>query len=405
MYNFFSKIISINRLAFLTIIIVCVYEFINVWFGIDTIFDEGFLVLKSKENKNGDFTQAFRIINLLLNHNIQIISLKLMKFILIFSTILIVISNFKIKDVIVLFTLLIIPSFFIYTNIVSYNHFSFFSLFFSIFVYLKSLNSIFFKKWFFIILSPVFILSILSIPSNGVLLIILILTIYFYESKFYVTDILKLIFGLILSFFLYNIFIDNILFQIDDIYYSLKQLSDSGRGYSFVIQFKNYIVDLSILTFFFIVNYFICFIDFKFKRNKNTLLILVNIVLSYFFSKYELYIFILPVVYIIFNNVFFNRTFRNYIFNYLIFVSPFILSIGTNTSLFTKSIYYLPIWILLFKNARFNVLHKSKVLLLISVIFFMLVKEVGNRNINGNIFTSNTQFNNFDIKLRKKQQK
>ncbi len=174
-----------------------------------------------------------------------------------------------------------------------------------------------------------------------------------------------------------------------------KNLSASGRGYSPFNIFFHLFSSIFTFLYYFGVSFFIIFIVNKVFKNvlfQILLLIALNILIFIFFYKSGIFLLLLPMTYAFYNDS--NKSFKNIFFYFSILLLPLLLSIGTNTSILDKSLFYLVVWMIylfkrfhLEKNSIFN--NTFIILMVVNSVFFVY-KFTNNIKIRGNFFTSTT---------------
>ena len=392
------------------IIFVFFYEILNIWFGIDTIYDEGFLILKSIENSGLEISQSNKIVNFLLNNNITLFSLKLLRVLIQLSPILFVLKFIKNQHFQQIFILFLVPGFAIYTSVISYNHLTYTYIGFLVLCIYKGGSN--FVSWrSILIVSPILFLSIITIPPFGVLLS-LAYTYFVLSDDSSLTkkslDLALLITGVIISLLLYSFFISNLFIDFKGIIENFQKITNSNRGYSKRDLFISLSYSIVQFIFYWSINFFIVYLVNKLNFTKIirlTFLILINIFLTFYFNESDIYIFILPITYL-----FFYDENKKHIRYFALLILPLIFSFGTNTSVHTKAIYYIVVWVLYLREINFkeniNLIKNFIFLLFISNIFFYSKQIYQNKDTRGNIFSSRFYLNNENIKnigIREKQ--
>ena len=392
-------------------IFVLFYEILNIWFGIDSIYDEGFFVLKYIENSGSEIiSQSNKIINFLLNNNITLFSLKFLRVFIQLSPILFVLRFIENRYFKQIFILLLVPGFAIYTSVISYNHLTFMYIGFLVFyVYKSESNVVSWKS--ILIVSPLLFFSIITIPPFGVLLSLAYTYLVLSNDsslKKKSLDLSLIIAGGGISLILYSFFISNLFIDFKGIIENFQKITNSNRGYSKRDLFISLSYSIVQFIFYWSINFFIVYLVNKLNFTKIirlTFLILINIFLTFYFNKSDIYIFILPITYL-----FFHYENKKYIKYFTLLILPLIFSFGTNTSIHTKAIYYIVVWVLYLKEINFkdnkDLINNFIFLLFISNVLFYSKQIYQNKDTRGNIFSSRSYFKNENIKnigIREKQ--
>jgi hypothetical protein len=407
-----------------------VFKFFNLFFGIDSIWDEGYLLLNySKGIDANEISQYPLFVSLVIGNKISILELKFFKFFLQIISCLFFfyalvrkqnnynsLNSMNQFELLIIVVILYLPSFDIYTSIISYNHLQqfFFSIVISLLIILDSDNFLIQKKLIvYFVISHFLIWAILNIVSSGILLLfLLIIFILFYIKENKMISLIVLAVMLILNLLIFHFFLLNLRLWSDACVTNVLNLSNSNRGYDpnsmlhLVVSYFFYFIKLLISSGLIYVS--ILFLDGK----KFVLQLIVTLVICFVFFAFNqvLALFFAPFFFILFQ----KDVYKNYtyiLFLLVIFFIPLVMSIGTNTSLINKSLYFTPIWvipILTLNNFNLKFRKISFFILVIATLFNQYLWINNTKYSNGNIFSS--QINPVGlsklryIHIRKKQQ-
>jgi hypothetical protein len=420
-----------NFILILIIISIFLVKVINLKYGIDSIFDEGFLLLKIQTPTFRDPTLFASIVNIFLTKSSDtILNLKYLKFssqiiIVIFLTYSIL-KYFELDNNKILITCFIfiffIPSFDLYTSIFSYNHIQQLLIFVGISFILLSQKK---KRPIYLtfLIGITMFISIINIPPSGIIYSIFISLLVLIQNKIYVEKrylIFILFLGLLFSFIVFNFFVSDIIDWIFNLYKKISDGSNLQNGYdtkhffNSIYEYLYHFIKLCLYYSFFSILYLYFS---KFKYSIVILILFFVLIISdlYFLNTLDS-IYLFPLIVTLIEK---RKRISKFIFIYklLIFIAillPFLFSLGTNTSLATKSLYFIPIWsiliLLLIKDQIDDkiFLNNFIILLLIPTLLNQFKWFENSKNINGNFSTSvyhskNSRISKIGIRIEQKK--
>ena len=413
--NKFTAILSL-----ITVTIILSIFYYNTSFGIDSIFDEGYLLLSLSNNSYIDISHWKSLIEIILwNSSIGLQKLKIIKLIIqLFSTILFASACFRwfkinyslnsIIDRFFIFFLILfffLPSFYIYTSIVSYNHIQQFFIFcaLSLYLFYQSTSKNEYKNLFLFLLGASILGSIINLISSGLMLFFVLIIFLSFEEKSFKTkskNIIYLLSGLFIASVFYSFFIINLLEWIENLYKSISLLGRANRGYdkkSMLIGIFKYLIFFFKSVAILISVYYILNRTLKNKKLITSLFFIIStltikiVTKEFNYTYYAIPVFFLGLIYIKMKLPF---SFKQLFILISLLFFPLLFSIGTNTSLNTKSIYFIPIWgfilMILYVKLQPETFIKNSILIYLCVISIWNTFnwiEIS-RETNGNFTTS-----------------
>lgn len=488
--DFNIKKFKLDTLQILTVLFIVLFLVYNYWrlpYGLDTLWDEGFLLMNYQIPYLQGITQSHSIISKIFGNSIHdILFLRKSRYfvqlftILLFSvaSVLWIINKFsKITQNRLISYFLIIMLFGIgsidimNSSIISYNHLQQTCILFAISALL--FFDIFHKVWvqyFCLIIVGFFLLfAFLNIPPSGLVvgLIVVLILIFYKKQNFskFLCNILFLFFGIFLAISIYHVYFVNIFTLIKEMLItakiSVKDNANHGHNfYNFLYLTIDY---LKFYLYRIILFALLCFMYFYFEKKKGLRVLLLIIFFLLFYIEPGYYNIIYPLVFVVsyilysifkknngihikFDFIVLFASFGAIVFSiyafvfktnvfpiwgyviipfallyilhyglknkikinrYLVipialFILPLSATIGTNTPLLTKSIYFLSFWgiflvyLLEMIYKKYNVLFiKVSIIIVILIITFSFFQN--HRNIKdtyGNECTSNIKYEN-----------
>ncbi|MDA3779730.1 MAG: hypothetical protein PF487_05825 [Bacteroidales bacterium] len=482
--------LNVMQISAITFIIgFLVYNFWRLPYGLDTIFDEGFLLMNYQNPNIQGGTQSFSIISKIFGNTVHnILFLRESRYflqlftILIFSGVSILwitnkfsnISRNRLGTYFLLLLLFGIGSIdVLYTSTISYNHLQQTCILLSIAALL--LFDISRKVW----LQYVWVFSIgffllfafLNIPPSGLVVgIIVVLTLFFYKKRSllqYMSIILFLFLGIVVALCIYHFYFVNIYAVIHEMIITAKtstKINDGHNIHNFIIKIVSYV---KFYLFRIVLFTTLCLLFYYFKKNKLVMVLSCILLLCILYFETGYYLLIYPLViaasFLLYSKIkkgidlhfqtntmifiisivtlvlatyaIVTNSIEFPIWGYIIFpisilygvhyvlkkqiiikshffilvalcILPLCSTLGTNTSLLTKSIYFLLFWGLIliyllefiYRKYEVSFLNASIIIsiLIITFSFMQNFKTLSLKDTIGNEFSSTKKCENLD---------